>query len=60
MIKVIGAPSVSDIADMNPKFVNSASKFPTYKPKALSSLFSREMPDNLLDLLSKLLVFISL
>ena len=56
IIRILGTPTKDDICSMNPHFKDH--KFPDVKPIPFEKIFkNRIIPDNFLDLLSKLLVY---
>ena len=56
IIKILGTPTKDDIISMNPQFQEQ--KFPPIKPTPWEKVFkNRKIPENFVDLISKLLVY---
>ena len=56
IIKILGTPTKEDIFSMNPQFQEH--KFPSIKPTPWEKVFkNRKIPEQLVDLISKLLVY---
>ena len=56
IIKILGTPTKDDIISMNPQFEEQ--KFPPIKPTPWEKVFkNRKIPENFVDLISKLLVY---
>lgn len=54
IIKVLGTPTKEQIHTMNENY--NEYKFPQLKPTSWNNVFKRELPSDVLDLISKLLI----